>query len=159
MIQLEKAQKLYKNDSAFKEFVDYVAKLRQNVTETALDHMGRLLQETGLERDQVREVMKKLEGVGAGEYRIGRRGKPTRFLWTVASREFAESLTSGNTTRPSVVPTSGFPHVDPSMPASPTFSHVFQLRADLRVKIELPQDLTPAEAERLATFVKSLPFL
>jgi len=37
-------------------------------------------------------------------------------------------------------------------------AHVFKLRPDLSLTIEVPQSLTRAEAARLATFVTSLPF-
>jgi len=36
--------------------------------------------------------------------------------------------------------------------------HSFALRPDLQIEIQLPSDLRPNEAERLASFIKTLPF-
>lgn len=38
-----------------------------------------------------------------------------------------------------------------------TLKHMFHLRADYQVALELPVDLTEKEAERVAGFVRSLP--
>ena len=37
-------------------------------------------------------------------------------------------------------------------------SHSFHLRPDLTLEIDLPADLTPKEAQRIARFVEALPF-
>jgi len=39
----------------------------------------------------------------------------------------------------------------------PEYKHEFRLRHDLEIKLTLPVDLTQAEADRIALFVKSLP--
>lgn len=44
----------------------------------------------------------------------------------------------------------GFPEPEPR-------AHRLHLRHDLEIKLELPVDLTPAEADRIAAFVKTLP--
>ena len=38
-----------------------------------------------------------------------------------------------------------------------TLTHVFHLRTDFDVEIQLPSDLTPREAARIAAFVSVLP--
>lgn len=40
---------------------------------------------------------------------------------------------------------------------TPEHEHTFRLRHDLEIKLQLPTDLTPAEADRIAAFVKTLP--
>ena len=39
-----------------------------------------------------------------------------------------------------------------------SIEHGFQLRPDLRISIKLPQDFTAKEGERLAGFMRQLPF-
>jgi hypothetical protein len=36
--------------------------------------------------------------------------------------------------------------------------HHYRLREDFEVKVELPKNFNPSEAERFANFVKTLPF-
>jgi hypothetical protein len=43
------------------------------------------------------------------------------------------------------------------VPEQQVFEHLYHLREDFTVRLILPQDLTHDEAERLRTFIKSLP--
>jgi hypothetical protein len=46
----------------------------------------------------------------------------------------------------------------PDVHTTGTISHRFVLRPDFRVDVDLPADMTQAEARRLAAFITSLPF-
>lgn len=52
--------------------------------------------------------------------------------------------------------------VKPPVPRKPglaeQLTHDYRLRPDVVIKVDLPEDLNKAEAERLASWLKTLPF-
>jgi hypothetical protein len=102
-----------------------------------------------------------------GTFKAGRRGHPSRIDWaapvgSLCGHDFTEQESSalgGIDAEPqneaeSPVKT---PHCVVSG-AEAMIEHPFALRPGLRVTLSLPADLTQIEAERLATFLRSLPF-
>jgi hypothetical protein len=97
-----------------------------------------------------RTVLRDLELAGCGKFVVGRRGFPSRLEWSVnaaaaglAARGETDELawSPGAEIRPTVA----------------MHDVQFPLRDDLILTLSLPKDLTEREAERLATFLRSLP--
>ena len=87
-----------------------------------------------------------------GKFIVGRRGSETRFqispAATKALKGMAPPPTTAVTSRTSKSPA----------PAKPIFvDHLFKLRPDLELKLNLPTDLTDREASRIARFVETVP--
>jgi hypothetical protein len=97
-----------------------------------------------------------------GRMIVGRRGQPTRFLLSPAA---IKALKAGSTS-PNAEKSAEDNKVSPQVAQrdSESYSggtrlhtHLFQLRADLQIEINLPADVTDREATRLARFVEALP--
>lgn len=97
--------------------------------------------------------MKKLEKLGCGTFLAGRRGYESRFEWAGASRSIGQ-VAAGEDTPIEANPTADVG--DES--ADELIEHTFRLRPDLSVRLSLPQDLDSVESQRLAVFIRSLPF-
>lgn len=103
-----------------------------------------LRQETSdIERWELVEFFKSLEEKGYGNYIVGRRGWSTRIEWSEKARRLsAEELDNSQRGRS----------------IAEVIDHKFNLRPGFEVFLSLPEDLTSKEAERLSSFVKTLPF-
>lgn len=100
----------------------------------------------------VLEVIKVLDEIGLGVYKQGRKGKKTRIEWYegVSLKEIGHAASAFNDP---YVPA----QAESDEPEAPEMlQHTYLLRPDLQIPVTVPQDLTPVEAHRLATFVGSL---
>lgn len=99
-----------------------------------------------LPRRALVRAMKALELAGCGRFQTGRRGHASRFaprgsnLVAVARRTLAAAA--------------GAPRPAPEVEL---VRHAFRLRPGVTLELGLPADLSRAEAQRLATFVRALP--
>jgi hypothetical protein len=99
---------------------------------------------TEISRLEVVEFLRKLQETGIGRFVVGRRGHPSRFEW-LDRPAAAQGLPSSN-------------GAARGSSTESTIEHRFVLRPGLEIAIALPSDFSVGEAERLATFVRSLPF-
>lgn len=107
------------------------------------------------------DFFKKLESMGCGKVLLGRRGSKTRIRWTpygaiAVARAFLGNLVAADGGVLLEVPL-GESQVS-AVATDGMHCHRFLLRQGLQVCFELPLDLTRDEANRLAEFVRSLPF-
>ena len=120
--------------------------------------------ETTLEDTRIRtksegiQLLRALGDIGCGEFIVGRRKMKTRFEWgrqgaiPVAKAFLGESV---EITREDDEGTE-FNQTGSTNPNS--YKHHFLLRPDLTIEVTLPLDITKEEANRLADFVRSIPF-
>jgi hypothetical protein len=101
------------------------------------------------------KIFRKLEDLGAGRFIPGRHGYESRIAWTYSIRSLGQ-ISTGRSSTPQAVPSDAL--VDDT-PAEGTtlIKHEFVLRPGLRVRLELPTDLSEKEAERFAGFIRTLP--
>ncbi|MEA2559563.1 MAG: hypothetical protein QOH06_1067 [Acidobacteriota bacterium] len=144
---------LYAKDNVAKAFFDHMAARKRNQAETKVDRVLVVLANEGLSRGDVVELFKGLEEVGCGQFVIGRRGWPSRFVWSVSSLAASHLATGEVALMEDVTADSA----EESEEADEFLSHTFNLRPDLPITLDLPADLSVKEAERLALFVRSLP--
>jgi len=178
---LERLQEIYQRNSVARAFFRLPAVRASHRTETPIKWALSLLQQhlTASRSDVVR-LFKALDKAGAGEFKVGRKGGVSRFVWNYPPAELIRaafpSLGSAGTTEvASVSPSAdagrgtrnyGVGALRQPEPSSETrqtdqtllVPHTFQLRPDLVVLLELPIDLTQTEAQRLCSFMASLPF-
>ena len=118
---------------------------------------------SGLNRAAVLDRFRKLQTEGEGYLRLGRHGHPTRFYFrspttakpsTDVQLRIVAPTAQDRTPEPAKVPAR-----ETTSPGtrSPMVEHHYQLRADLRLSLSLPSDLTEREAGRVARFVETLP--
>ena len=99
---------------------------------------------------QAREVLQGLADRGCGDFRIGRRGWPTRIDWKVSA------IDTGKAARGEVDEVAE--RAPGEEPLAANMQEVeFPLRDDLRLSFQLPKDLTEKEADRIAKFLMALP--
>ena len=150
----DKVKRLYSKDQTARIFFDHMASRERNQSETKVERVIRILSEEGqhIARADVINLFKKLQEIGCGQFVTGRRGWPSRFVWSV-SLISASRAAIGEQEEIEELPQTDSLKDD----EAGNITHSFHLRPDYELKLELPIDLTPKEAERLASFVKSLP--
>lgn len=138
---------------------------------------------TDIPRKQAINLLRELEGLGYGMFKVGRKGHPSRFEWSIDPEELRKLLDDDDEqqtaraseeasvapekpapTRMSFMgqPATVEPPTTPARAPQPTagtdIQHQYVLRPDYRVSLNLPDDLTPREAEVLGEWVRNLSF-
>ncbi|WP_444463884.1 hypothetical protein [Rhodobacter capsulatus] len=70
---------LYASDENAKRFFDWCAEKKRDVTETRVE---RVMQVIDISRSAAVALARSLEVAGCGEFLVGRRGSPSRFVWS-----------------------------------------------------------------------------
>jgi hypothetical protein len=152
-VDTTKLKQCYVKDRVVKLVCDEMASRDRNQNETKMERMLLLLSRSCDEEVRKSELIgafRLLEDAGCGQYVEGRRGWPSRFVWSVRSLDVADAARGQRSLEPT---TDGGAEEEADM-----IEHTFALRPDLTVSFELPDDLTKAEAARLAAFLGALPF-
>lgn len=153
--EVEKLKELYKNSEVARAFLDHTAQRERNQSETKVDRILSVLANEGnqFSRGDVVELFRSLEELGCGQFVAGRRGWPSRFVWYVGMVSVGRAAAG----EPQVIQDISAESADPES-SSDSLKHVFHLRPEIQVSIDLPSDLSSAEAERLSSFIRTLPF-
>lgn len=117
----------------------------QNGGEATLELLQKRFPSASVYEDLV-PAMKGLDSFGRGRFILGRRNHKTRFMaFSEAAPEIASSMPE--------------PKVEVPKKSSATnmCSYDFRIRHDVAVTLQLPSDLTKAEAQRLCQFIGALP--
>lgn len=107
-----------------------------------------------------------MASAGLGDYSVGRRGSPSRVTLSTGWQDRLVGAFS-NAIQPPLQPGMETPPITPKLPGQPRqeeeppklgfIRHNFQLRRGMVIQIELPDDLTLKEVERLSTWMATLP--
>jgi hypothetical protein len=152
-VDTTKLKQCYVKDRVVKLVCDEMASRDRNQNETKMERMLLLLSRScdeEVRKSELISAFRLLEDAGCGQYVEGRRGWPSRFVWSVRSLDVADAARGQRSLEPT---TDGGAEEEADM-----IEHTFALRPDLAVSFELPDDLTKAEAARLAAFLGTLPF-
>jgi hypothetical protein len=159
-MDLEGLQSLYQNDMLARCLFDHMASRKRNQRETKLRVMLLRLKGEGHEvgKSQLIALFRHLETLGIGRFVEGRKGWETRFVWSALSLQVSKAAQGQETDIEEFES-----DVEDEMMADAechfdALSHSFHLRPDFQVELALPADFSATEAERLAVFVRSLPF-
>lgn len=150
----QKLKDLYNTHNAARMILDHAARRHRNQAETKVDRILSILWSEGhdISRGQVIDAFKRLEELGAGQFVAGRRGWPSRFVWSVGMVSVGKAAAGEAQEIEQLAEEQA-----EDEPGGDLLAHTFHLRADLQVALELPPDLTRNEADRLAAFIKTLP--
>jgi hypothetical protein len=149
-------RKLYDNNETARRVFDHFARRTYNATETKTDRLLALLNSNGqiVSRGELISLFRQLEKLGYGQYIAGRHGHPSRFIWKVSIVSVGQAA-AGESQNVEAISSEEQKQNDDGVGIIP---HVYQLRPELQVTLELPSDLSSREAERLSEFLKTLPF-
>jgi hypothetical protein len=154
-VDLKALRALYQGDKIARAFLDYAARRQRNAVETPVDRVRMNLRHEGCSasRKDTIDLFRKLVDLGCGEFVVGRRGKESRLQWSVGlvsvgraasgESEEIEGITEDDSNDDQTID---------------TLSHRFHLRPDMTADFDLPADLTESEANRLADYIRTLPF-
>ena len=112
----------------------------------------------GREYKEVMEAFKRLEKISVGGIVPGRHGYPTRFIWFRSYLPLQAALKIERDKRASEETEDVGSENALSTASVDMLQHPYMLRRDMPVEFELPADFTAKEAERLANWIRTLPF-
>jgi hypothetical protein len=146
---------LYTSNPVARVLLDHFASRKYDSTFTKLDRAVQIVTDLGTPASQadLREVFKDLGKASYGEYVPGRRGHPSRFVWSASLRSVGMAASGDEVEIQEVEPEGPSDEPPPEM-----LEHTFRLRPMFPVTLSLPPDLTTTEAARLADFIRTLPF-
>jgi len=155
---IDGVRRLYR-DSAFNKAVfDNFAGRSTSSVETTVDRLHAVIHSERAEvsRQDIVGLFQALARRGCGKFVIGRKGHPSRFQWKVDLVSVGKVATGeAEAFEPLIEP-------DPLLAQKEEdefIVHPYMLRPDLRIELALPRDLTSVEANRIADFVRTLPFV
>lgn len=155
-MNIQKLRELYNNQAVVAELCDEMALRERKQWETKLSRMLALLENKGssAQKSEVIAAFRSLEECGCGQYVVGRHKKPSRFVWSVSSLDTCQAAQGKSN---SVEP---LPETDDDIETDAeldSVTHCLRLRSDFNLELQLPDDLTHIEAERLCSFISALP--
>ena len=116
------------------------------------------VQATAIEYYDLVSAFKALEKIGAGHFIVGRKGHDSRIIWEYDTKSIAEVGTNGldyvdafgwssfPTVPNDAINLIGLPKAETKIE---TMKHSLHLRKDFKVEIELPDDISEDEVEKL----------
>jgi len=136
---------------AAKAMLDDFASRTNNQRITKVDQILNRLRSANVQRWEVIALFRKLEELEHGKFIEGRKGHPSRFVWSSSPIDVGKAA-QGDVTPINLV------SIDASADDSleELRDYVFPLRSGTDATFELPADLTQKEAERLSAFIKTL---
>lgn len=154
----ENLKKIYRSNEAAKALLDTFVTRKRDVAETRVHRAAQL---AGTDYDEMLQALRELAQAGAGEFKVGRKGAKSRIVWEYGVRSLAAAaLGEGVPIKLDLEELSDSEEADEAEDAADSDDaiHEFLLRPAKKIRFVLPSDLTKREAERLAGFIKSLPF-
>ena len=103
-----------------------------------------------LERNQVVVLFKSLEEASLGTYMVGRRTQPTRFKLNISDRLVTRGIQKALATNEQINAGSNI--------GSGMILHSHALRPDTIIEVRLPIDFTQKDAQRLKSWIDTIPF-
>jgi hypothetical protein len=153
-------REIYERDDAARRLFDNFAKRHNDYRVTTVATAVRL---TDTSESEIKSLFKELTELGVGKYMVSRRGSKSRIEWIYSMKNLGEyaqgktfQLEPINNSLPDDSETGLSDELDADDNELPT--HNYLLRTGLRIEFRLPADITAKEAERLALFIRSLPF-
>ncbi len=154
-VDIRRLRKLYGSDPAARIILDHLASRDRSWRTTSVDQLLSTLRavEEDVSRGEAIGVFKELEECGCGQFKAGRKGWPSRFEWTVQMVGVGQAA-AGETEQIEEVTEADLAEEE----SRASLRHTYRLRPDVAISLDLPKDLTPGEAERLAQYIRTLPF-
>lgn len=154
-VDVDSLKALYDSDPVARTIFEYLASRQRNSPETLAERLLTRLLEKGLtcSKTDVIRFFKALEQAGCGSFILGRKGRPSRFRWSVSLISVGRAAAGNAVNVEAITETEPEPEQEENI-----LTHKFVLRPDFELTFTLPGDLSTSEASRLAEFIKTLPF-
>ena len=146
---------VYEENEVVRAICAHMSQRSKNQNETTLHRMAYHLQQEGYDfkKSELIAAFRKLEEAECGRYVEGRHGWKSRFVWSIKSM-LVDDVANGVDSAEDIDDIADEIECD----NEEMIEHVYVLRPDLTVTIELPADLSQKEADRLSRFIDSLSF-
>lgn len=128
-------------------FFRWAEAVKTTPSETTIDELRAAL---AITKSDVKQLVDGIRELKLASFIVGRKGFPSRLRWLYRLPTIAATA-RGRASMPVAIANS-------IISERQAIKHSFRLRPDYVVDIELPEDLTPLEADRFAKFVLTLPF-
>ena len=152
MVDIEGLKSVYNENSSSKAVLDHFACRERNLGMTTVNRIHSNLGGNVSWKDVI-WVFRKLDSLGCGSFKVGRKGHQSRFKWDVKMVEVGQAAAGKTAQVEEVSPE----EAGEENGGNSLFKHTFRLRPDQSVTVELPADLTSQEAARMARFIETLP--
>jgi hypothetical protein len=156
-VNVDGLRDLYKTNVIGSTFLDRAAQREWDCGETTVERAQTILRDHGTEasRGAIVDLYQQLEQLGCGKFIVGRKHKHSRFAWNVSISSVGKAAAGEHE---AIMPAPDADVDADTSEANPDLlQHTYHLRRGTSVTFELPADLTKQEAERLASFIKTLP--
>ena len=150
----EKLQNLFTESEIARDLFEAFSRRIKDSKQTTVERAANIV---SCEYVEMRDIMMRLGDMGVGEYIMGRKGHPSRIAWNYSIRSLGE-VAAGTSDNPAGIGHDADVEDGTSDETGKLISHAFQLREDCQIELNLPADLTTREAERLALFIKTVPY-
>lgn len=155
-MNIQQLREAYNSDPNVAAICDEMASRERNQSETKLTRMLARLSNNGssVKKNDAIAAFRRLEECGCGQYIVGRHGWPSRFVWSVGS------LAACHAAQGSIESVDPLPETDEDVETEielDAVTHYLRLREDFDVELQLPDDLTAREAQRLCSFISAVP--
>lgn len=144
---------LYSSSVSSKAMLDDFASRTNNQRITKVDQILNRLRSANVQRWEVIALFRKLEGLDHGKFIEGRKGHPSRFVWSSSPIDVGKAAQGDETP---INPVSPEAEADGDNSFAETREYLFPLRSGTDASLTVPADLTQREADRLGAFLKSL---
>lgn len=149
--ELARLREVYNSGVSAKAILDDFASRTNGQRVTKVDQVLNRLANANVQRWETIALFRKLEELEHGKFIEGRKGHPSRFVWSSNPIEVGKAA-QGETTP--ITPVSIDTGPDESFAEIRTY--IFPLRSGMDAKLDVPTDMTAREAERLAAFLRTL---
>lgn len=164
---------IYRTQPAARKLFDWIVQAEVEAQRTTVED---LLDNCGVSRRHAINVLRALADAGYGEFKVGRKGHPSRFEWAEDPRVLAERLERGDGRDDDELEQAHdgngralgdgelfdalIAQSEPIRAAGDAawIEHSYVLRPDVRLVVQLPADLSAREAEILSNWIRDLSF-
>ena len=96
-LNLAELRRLYTENSVARTFLDYAAGRERDQSETKVDRALAVLRREGndFNRRDITDLFRSLADVGCGQFVVGRRGWPSRFVWSAGMKSIGQASAGG----------------------------------------------------------------
>jgi len=164
-MDIEAIRKLYRSSAIARAAFEHFAAGKKNMTETSVNRLLAVLAAKGHNAGygEVRDFLMELGNLNCGKYIQGRKGWPSRLKWSVGMVSLGQAATGKDSSVEELNETEAVDETQDAAAAQglngdSDITVSYPLRPEREVEFALPKDLTTREAQRLADFIKTLPF-
>jgi hypothetical protein len=149
--ELAKLRDIYTSGVSAKAILNNFASRTNNQRVTKVDQVQNRLRIENVQRWEIIALFRQLEELGYGKFIEGRKGHPSRFVWSSSPIDVGKAAQGDEAP---IAPVTSTNVADGNL--AEMRDYVFPLRSGTDATFQLPTDMTQKEAERLSAFLRTL---